>query len=213
MSMSENENARLAELYYYETQCFANGYKLIGGVDEAGRGPLVGPVSAACVILKKDFHIPGLNDSKKISERRREELFDIIIDQSLAYGIAMVDNNVIDEINILNATKKAMCDAVSQMNSTPDYLLTDHVKLEMLDIPQLPIVKGDSKSASIAAASILAKVTRDRYMRDMDKEYPVYGFSKNKGYGTKQHIDALKEHGPCPIHRKTFIRKLLGGAD
>ena len=207
--MTEEEKFRFSELYTYETECLSNGYKFIGGVDEAGRVPLVGPVSAACVILKENFYIPGLNDSKKISEKRREELFDIVIDQSLAYGIAMVDNNVIDEINILNATKKAMCNAISQMTPTPDFLLTDHVKLEMLNIPQLPLIKGDSKSASIAAASILAKVTRDRYMRDIDAEYPEYGFIKHKGYGTKQHMEALREHGPCPIHRKTFIKGIL----
>jgi len=209
IDMTEEEKFRFSELYTYETECLSNGYKFIGGVDEAGRVPLVGPVSAACVILKENFYIPGLNDSKKISEKRREELFDIVIDQSLAYGIAMVDNNVIDEINILNATKKAMCNAISQMTPTPDFLLTDHVKLEMLNIPQLPLIKGDSKSASIAAASILAKVTRDRYMRDIDAEYPEYGFIKHKGYGTKQHMEALREHGPCPIHRKTFIKGIL----
>ena len=203
------EKERLQSIFQYEIDYMNKGYKLIGGADEAGRGPFVGPVSAACVILKNDFYIPGLDDSKKIPENYREELYDMIIEQSLSYGIAMVDNNVIDEINILNATKKAMCDAIYQMKIKPDFLLLDYIDLSLINIPQLPLVKGDSKSASIAAASVLAKVTRDRYMREVDEEYPQYGFLKNKGYGTKYHIDALKENGPCPLHRKSFIKKYI----
>ena len=193
----------------FEQSIRSRGFRAVCGVDEAGRGPLVGPVAAACVILKNDFYIPGLDDSKKIPESYREELFDIIIDQAAAYGIAMADNAVIDEINILNATKKAMTEAINCITPAPDYLLTDFVELKDLKIPQLPLVKGDSKSASIAAASVLAKVTRDRYMREVDREYPQYGFLKNKGYGTKGHIDALFEFGPCPLHRKSFLKNIL----
>jgi len=205
----EEESKRLKELFIYEEEGFKSGYTRIGGVDEAGRGPFVGPVSAACVILKKDFYIPGLDDSKKISESYRDILYDMILDQAEAYGIAMADNNIIDEINILNATKQAMCNAIKQIDPQPDYLLTDYVKLSDLETPQLPLVKGDSKSASIAAASVLAKVTRDRYMKEVDSQYPQYGFLKNKGYGTKQHIEALLEHGPCPLHRRSFIKKYI----
>jgi len=204
----KSEKERLFSIYTYETEYMKKGYKLIGGADEAGRGPLVGPVSAACVILKNDFYIPGLDDSKKIPEKYREELYDVIIGQSISYGIAMIDNTIIDEINILNATKKAMCGAIEKMQVKPDFLLLDYIDLKILDIPQLPLVKGDSKSASIAAASVLAKVTRDRYMRKIDEEYPQYGFMKNKGYGTKQHYEALAKYGPCPLHRKTFIKNL-----
>lgn len=203
------ERIRLQEMYQYEVSCFQAGYRLVGGVDEAGRGPFVGPVSAACVILKQDFFLPGLNDSKKLSEPVREAMYEQILEQSVAYGVAMVDHQTIDEINILNATKLAMCQAISQLQPVPDYLLTDYVELPMLEIPQLPLIKGDSKSASIAAASVLAKVTRDRYMREAAEQYPEYGFLKNKGYGTKQHITALLEYGPCPIHRRSFIRKYL----
>lgn len=205
----DSEKERLKSMYVYEEEYKNKGFEFVGGTDEAGRGPFVGPVCAACVVLKEDFYIPGLNDSKKISEKYREELFDIICGQSVSYGIAMVDNLTIDEINILNATKKAMADAIELMEVRPDFLLTDFVQLNNVDIPQLPLVKGDSKSASIAAASVLAKVTRDRYMREADKLYPQYGFLKNKGYGTKQHIEALLEYGPCPLHRKTFIKKYI----
>ena len=207
------ERKRLEVIFTYETQLISEGYNCIGGVDEAGRGPFVGPVSAACVILKKDFYIPGLNDSKKINENYREELYDMIIEQATAYGIAMENNITIDEINILNATKKAMCAAVAAMKVTPDYLLTDFVKLDNLEIPQLPLVKGDMKSASIAAASILAKVTRDRYMREMAVCYPEYDFLSNKGYGTTKHIEALLKYGPCPLHRLSFIKKYITNKD
>lgn len=205
----EQEKIRLKELYAYELEAKAQGYSLIGGVDEAGRGPFVGPVCAACVILKEDFYIPGLNDSKKIKEADRERMYDQVIEQAVAYGVAMVDNQVIDEINILNATKEAVYQAMAQMKVQPDYLLTDYLKLERCDLPQLPLAKGDSKSASIAAASILAKVTRDRYMRQVAEQYPQYNFLKNKGYGTKEHIAALQTYGPCPLHRRTFIKKYV----
>lgn len=205
----EQEKIRLKTLYTYEAEAKAQGYLFIGGVDEAGRGPFVGPVCAACVILKEDFYIPVLNDSKKIKEADREQMYDQVIDQAVAYGVAMVDAHTIDKINILNATKEAAYQAMTHMEIQPDYLLTDYLKLEKCTLPQLPLAKGDSKSASIAAASILAKVTRDRYMRQVAQEYPQYGFLKNKGYGTKEHIRALQTYGPCPLHRMTFIQKYL----
>lgn len=205
----EEEKLRLEEMAEYERHFSNEGYEFIGGIDEAGRGPFVGPVVAACVILKKDAFIPGLNDSKKISETKRELLFDEIINQCVSFGIGQVDNKTIDEVNILNATKMAMRDAVNNMQVKPDFLLIDYVKFEKTTIPYLPIVKGDAKSVSIAAASILAKVTRDRQLRELSKEYPEYNFSKNKGYGTKEHIDALEQYGPCPLHRRTFIKKYI----
>lgn len=205
----EEEKLRLEKMSVYEEHYFNEGYELVGGMDEAGRGPFVGPVVAACVILKKDAFIPGLNDSKKLSEKRREELYDEIIKQSISYGIGEVDNETIDEINILSATKMAMGRAVSAMDIKPDFLLIDYVKFEKTSIPYLPLVKGDSVSVSIAAASILAKVTRDRQLVSLDEEYPQYSFAKNKGYGTKAHIEALEKYGPCPLHRKTFIKKYI----
>ena len=205
----ESEKNRLYEMCKYEREAEVRGYKLIGGIDEAGRGPFVGPVVAACVILKKDFFIPGLDDSKKISEQKREELYDEIIRQSVAYGIGMADYSIIDKINILNATRMAMMEAVNKMAIKPDYLLLDCMELKQMSIPQLSLVKGDSLSASIAAASILAKVTRDRLLREYAKLYPQYGFESNKGYGTREHIEALLKYGPCPIHRITFIKKYI----
>lgn len=205
----KTEKVRLAKMFQYEAEAEMNGYSLIGGIDEAGRGPFVGPVVAACVVLEKDFFIPGLNDSKKISESKREKLYNEIINQALDYGIGISDNNLIDKINILNATKRAMIEAVNNMKIKPDFLLIDCMELKQLDLPQLSIVKGDCKSASIAAASILAKVTRDRMLRDYAKIYPQYGFEKNKGYGTRQHIEALLKYGPCPIHRMSFIKKYI----
>ena len=185
------------------------GYKTIGGIDEAGRGPLVGPVVTACVILPDDSFIPRLNDSKKLSEKVREELYEQITREAIAYSVGMSDNLIIDEINILNATKKAMMEAYYNIPVKPDFVLTDAVKLEKLDVPSLPIIKGDAKSVSIAAASIIAKVTRDRMMREISELYPEYNFEKNKGYGTKEHIEALMKIGPCPLHRKTFIKNFI----
>ena len=192
---------------------FENKYKeflYIAGVDEAGRGPLAGPVVAAAVILPQDAFLPFLNDSKKVSEKRRDVLYDEIKDTAIAYGIGIVSNSVIDEINILQATYEAMREAVKSLSKTPDILLVDAVNIPDINIKQVGIVKGDAKSVNIAAASILAKVTRDRIMSEYDKIYPEYGFASNKGYGTALHIKALKEYGPCNIHRKTFIGNFIG---
>ena len=181
----------------------------ICGIDEAGRGPLAGPVVAAAAVLPKDCQIFYLNDSKKLSEKKRDLLFDEIKEKAVAYGIGIVSPQVIDEINILQATYEAMRQAISQLNVIPEILLNDAVTIPGVDIMQVPIVKGDAKSVSIAAASILAKVTRDRMMMEYDQIYPEYGFAKHKGYGTAAHIAALKEYGPCPIHRRTFIKKFV----
>lgn len=188
----------------------------IAGIDEAGRGPLAGPVVAACVILPRDFDVMGVDDSKKLSEKRREELFDKITAKALAYGVGIADNDVIDEINILQATKEAMKAALNEadqklMEKTGKgvgCVLLDAVELKDVNLPQSPIVKGDSKSLSIAAASIIAKVTRDRIMLDYHVQYPFYGFDKNKGYGTKIHYEGLYKHGVTPIHRRTFLKNL-----
>ncbi|MCD8369346.1 MAG: ribonuclease HII [Clostridiales bacterium] len=182
-------------------------YGRTGGVDEAGRGPLAGPVVTGAVILPEDCEILFLNDSKKLSEKRREELFDEIRDKAVAWNVGLVDYDVIDEINILQATYEAMRQAISGLTVRPDILLNDAVTIPGVDIPQVPIIKGDAKSVSIAAASILAKVTRDRLMIEYDRLYPEYGFAKHKGYGTAAHIAAIRTYGPCPIHRRTFIKK------
>ena len=188
----------------FERELLASGAKLIGGMDEAGRGPLAGPVVAAAVVMPLDDVIEGVDDSKKLTEKKRERLFDEIIKKAFAYKIVAVDEKVIDEINILNATKKAMTECVSGLSVRPDVVLVDAVKLS-LDVPTKAIIKGDALSYSIGAASILAKVYRDRLMQEYDAIYPWYGFAQNKGYGTKDHIDALKSVGPSPIHRRTFI--------
>ena len=205
--MKDKEIARLTELSKYEKEYHDKGFEYIAGIDEAGRGPLAGPVVAAAVILPKDCLIEGVNDSKKISEKKREKLYDEIIKNAIAWGVGVVDNNVIDEINILEATRKAMHEAIEGLQVRPDYILIDaEKKVNTNGIPYLPIIKGDALSISIAAASIVAKVTRDRMMREYDKIFPVYGFEKHKGYGTKAHVEAIKEHGICMIHRKTFLR-------
>ncbi len=178
----------------------------VGGMDEAGRGPLAGPVVCACCIMPLDSMIDGINDSKKVSEKNRERLFDEIISKALAYGVGIVEHDVIDEINILEATKLGMKRAFDGMTVKPEIMLIDAVKLE-LSVPSKSLIKGDAQSYNIAAASIIAKVTRDRIMREYDSLYPQYGFSKNKGYGTKVHTDAIGTIGSCPIHRRTFIRK------
>ena len=188
----------------FERELLASGARLIGGMDEAGRGPLAGPVVAAAVIMPLDDIIEGVDDSKKVSERNRERLFEEIIHRAIAYKICLADEKVIDEINILNATKKAMTECVQGLSVRPDIVLVDAVKLA-LEVPTKAIIKGDALSYSIAAASILAKVYRDRLMREYDLLYPAYGFAKHKGYGTKDHIDALRSVGPCPIHRRSFI--------
>ena len=193
-----------------ENELRKKGYQNICGVDEAGRGPLAGPVCAAAVILPEHCDIPGLNDSKKLSEKKREALYDVIIKKAVAYGIALVDNREIDRINILNATYRAMESAVGKLGVAADFAIIDGNRLpDRLQIPMQAVVKGDAKSVSIAAASILAKVTRDRLMLQMDEIYPVYGFAKHKGYGTKLHCEMLLKHGACEIHRQTFIQKIL----
>lgn len=199
----EKERARLEAMRRYERE-YAS-YGLICGIDEAGRGPLAGPVVAGAVILPEDCEILYLNDSKQLSEKRREELFDEIKEKAVAWGIGMASPARIDEINILQATYEAMRQAVNTLAPSPKLLLNDAVKIPGIDLPQVPIIKGDAKSLSIAAASVLAKVTRDRLMREYDKLMPEYGFAAHKGYGSAAHIEALKKYGPSPIHRRTFI--------
>lgn len=192
---------------------FENKYSDLGavaGIDEAGRGPLAGPVVAAAVILPKDIFLPFLNDSKKVTEKRRDVLFDQIKQEAIAYGIGIASNALIDDINILQATYEAMREAISKLNKTPDILLVDAVHIPGINIKQVGIVKGDAKSVNIAAASILAKVTRDRLMLEYDKIYPEYGFASNKGYGTAKHIEALKAYGACDIHRRSFVGNFVG---
>ena len=195
---------------FYENEARNNGYHVVCGVDEAGRGPLAGPVFAAAVILPQNLMIDGLNDSKKLSEKKREILYDKIKNLALTYAVAFATEHEIDEINILNATFLAMKRAVAKLNLKPDIVLVDGNKSPELEISTQTIVKGDSLSASIAAASILAKVERDRLMKNLSKKYPEYNFEKHKGYGTKMHIDLIKKYGPCEIPRKSFLKKILG---
>ena len=197
------ERERLKQMHFYEEKY--SQYRCICGIDEAGRGPLAGPVVAGAVILPKDCEILYLNDSKKLSAAKREELYDEIMEKAVAVGIGVVSQEMIDEINILQATYEAMRQAVSKLSVQPQLLLNDAVTIPGIQIPQVPIIKGDAKSVSIAAASIVAKVTRDRMMEEYDKVLPEYGFASNKGYGSAAHIEALKKYGPSPIHRKTFI--------
>lgn len=184
------------------------GVNLLGGIDEAGRGPLCGPVVCACCVMPYDEMIDGINDSKKVSEKKREELFEVIKNKAIAYSVSVVSPEEIDRINILNATKKGMSECVENIAVKPEFVLIDAVKLD-IPIATKPIIKGDATSYCIAAASILAKVTRDRIMRKYDKMYPEYGFAKNKGYGTKQHIEAIKKYGLCEIHRRTFVKNFI----
>ena len=183
--------------------------KYLAGVDEAGRGPLAGPVVAAAVIFNKRTNIKGVNDSKQLSEKKREELYDKIISSALAYSVRIVGHDTIDEINILNATMLAMKQAVESLNIKPDLVLVDGNRIFQSDIPVIPIIKGDAKSFSIAAASILAKVTRDRLMKNLANQYPVYLWEQNKGYPTKQHREIIKMSGPSPLHRKSFLKNIL----
>ena len=196
--------------YEYEKQAIAEGYTTVCGIDEAGRGPLCGPVCAAAVILPVDCEIEGINDSKKLSEKKREKLYDEIISKAVCYAVSMVPADVIDEITILQATFLAMRNAVSGLSVQPDIALIDGNQKPGLTIEERTIVKGDAKSISIAAASILAKVTRDRYMLEADTKYPEYKFAQHKGYGTKLHYEMLAEYGLCPEHRRTFLKKILG---
>lgn len=204
----EKELARMEAMKEFEREY--DGCSLICGVDEAGRGPLAGPVTAGAVILPKDCTILYLNDSKKLSEKRREELFLEIREKAVSYSVGIVGPERIDEINILQATYEAMRQAVSGLGVVPDLLLNDAVTIPELAIPQVPIIKGDAKSVSIAAASILAKVTRDHLMEEYDRQFPQYGFAKHKGYGTAAHVAAIREFGPCPIHRRSFLKNILG---
>ena len=242
----QKQLARLAEMKEPEQDLHRQGYRYIAGVDEVGRGPLAGPVVTAAVILPEDFDIPGIDDSKKLSEKRREELFDVITEKALAWGIGQADHEVIDEINILQATKRAMMEAIREADAmlrqrlekgeipagreedamlrqergekfgereedapgSIDYVLLDAVELPGLQVPQQAVIKGDAKVLAIAAASIVAKVWRDRMMVEYAKEFPFYAFEKNKGYGTKEHYASIREHGICPIHRKTFLKTI-----
>ena len=194
----------MENLYSYEESLLNEGITLIGGIDEVGRGPLAGPVVCAAVILKEDYENDKINDSKKLTEKKREALYDVIMGEALSVGIGISSEDVIDEINILQATKKAMTEAIKNLDIKPEHVLIDAVKLEDLDIPQTSIIKGDAKSISIAASSIIAKVTRDRMMIELDKKHPEYDFKNNKGYGTKKHIEAIRKYGIIKEHRKTF---------
>ena len=201
----------MSELWNFEHAAMEEGFSLICGVDEAGRGPLAGPGCAAAVILPPALELEGLNDSKKLSEKRREALYPLICEQALAYGIAFASEQEIDELNILQATFLAMRRAVGQLGQKPDLALVDgNREPDFGGIPVRTIIKGDSRSANIAAASILAKVTRDRFMLEQDAVYPQYGFAVHKGYGTQKHYAALREFGPCPIHRRSFLKKFYG---
>ncbi|MCH5212075.1 MAG: ribonuclease HII [Oscillospiraceae bacterium] len=202
----EEEAARIRSMKDFD---LSRGEGDIAGVDEAGRGPLAGPVFAAAVILHRDVIIEGINDSKKLSEKKRDELFDIIKEKAAAYSVCAVSEARIDDINILQATFQAMCGAVERLDIQPDYVLVDGNKSPGLSIAHETVVKGDSKSVSIAAASILAKVSRDRYMCRMAEKYPGYGFEKHKGYGTKAHYEAIEKLGICDIHRKSFLKNIL----
>ena len=198
------------DMWSIENSWFEKGIRVICGVDEAGRGPLAGPVCAAAVILPPNMEIPGLNDSKKLSDKKRRELYPIIKEQAIAYGIAFVDHEKIDEINVLQATYMAMGQAIAQLSVKPELALIDGNRAADFGVPTETVVHGDSLSASIAAASVLAKVSRDDYMLEMAKEYPQYGFEIHKGYGTKAHYAAITEHGTSPIHRMSFLKKFYG---
>lgn len=208
-TVKEEELERLKNMLLIEESLYDEGYEYICGVDEAGRGPLCGPVVAAAVILPKHGCIEGVNDSKKISEKKREKLYDDIMKGAIAVGIGISDVDVIEKVNILNATKIAMKKAVESLSIKPDYVLIDGNQKIDIDILQETVVSGDAKSESIASASIIAKVTRDRMLRKFDEMYPEYGFAKHKGYGTKAHIEAIKKYGLTPIHRKSFCTKFI----
>ena len=211
----EQLKEKLLQMKRYENTLYEKGFSFIAGVDEVGRGPLAGPVVAVCVVLPKDFSVLGIDDSKKVPEKKREDLYLEIMKYALAFGVGIVDNNKIDEINILEATKLAMKIAINEANSKLEggieHILIDALTLKNVEIPQTGIIKGDTKSVSIAAASIVAKVIRDKIMRDFHLEYPFYAFDRNKGYGTLLHYEGLKKSGYCKIHRKTFIKQYLTG--
>ena len=197
------------DLLKYEKELYAKGYKLIAGCDEAGRGPLCGPVVAAAVILPKDYFIEGLTDSKKLTEKKRERFFEIIMNEAVSVGVSIIDNKIIDEINILEASRLAMNEAVSKLKVKPDFIITDAMDLHKENV--LPIIKGDAKSITIAAASVIAKVTRDHIMYDLDKKYPLYELGKHKGYPTKRHIELMEKYGVLDFYRKSYkpVRDIL----
>ena len=208
--MKEKELLRLNEMKKMEEELYEKGIELIGGIDEAGRGPLAGPVVVACVVMPKDSMIEGVNDSKKISEKKRERLYDEIIANAISYEVGIIDQKTIDDINILNATKLGLTTAVKGLTVKPEIILVDALtNIDTCGIKYQSIIKGDAKCYSIACASIIAKVTRDRIMRKWDEVFPAYGFAKHKGYGTAEHRKILKEIGPCMLHRKTFIKNLI----
>lgn len=208
--MKEKEQERLEKLKDIEKDLYVKGFAKICGIDEAGRGPLAGPVVVAAVIMPEDSFIEGINDSKKVSEKKREKLYDEITQNAVAWGVGIIDEKEIDNINILNATKKGLTTALKQLSEKPDIILVDALTgIDTLGISYQSIIKGDAKSYSIASASIIAKVTRDRIMRQWDEVYPEYGFQKHKGYGTKAHIEVIKNIGICPIHRKTFVKNFI----
>lgn len=212
--MKESEIERLKRLKQYEDNLRKEGYNLICGADEAGRGPLAGPVSVCAIIMKSDSQLEWVNDSKKVTERRREILYDKIIEDSVAWSVQLISQQEIDEINILEATKKgltlAIKDVIEQLGKKPDIMIVDALReIDTCGVTYQSIIKGDANCYTISCASILAKVTRDRVMREWDELYPQYGFAHNKGYGTANHITAIKKYGPCPLHRKTFIKNFL----
>ena len=218
--MKEKEFERLKEIKKIEEELYLQGVTSIAGIDEAGRGPLAGPVVVACVVMPRDSMIEGVNDSKKVSEKKREKLYDQIIEASIAYGVGIISQTEIDRINILNATKEGLTTAIKEMEKNlqerkrgfdkPEIILVDALtKIDTDHIPYRSIIKGDAKSYSIAAASIIAKVTRDGIMRQWDEVYPMYGFAQHKGYGTAAHISAIKEYGLCPLHRRSFVKNIV----
>ncbi|MCI8384119.1 MAG: ribonuclease HII [Clostridia bacterium] len=208
--MKEKEEQRLIQLKEIEKDLYQKGFQKIGGIDEAGRGPLAGPVVVAGVIMPPDSMIEGVNDSKKVSEKKREKLYDLILEEAISYSVAIIGQDVIDEINILNATKQGVTKVIEELEEKPDLLLVDALnQIDTKGISYQSIIKGDAKCYNIAAASILAKVTRDRIMRQWDEIYPQYGFAGHKGYGTAKHIQAIKEYGLCPIHRRSFTKNFI----
>lgn len=208
--MKEKEEQRLRLLKEYEEKLHKKGMEYVCGIDEAGRGPLAGPVVVAAVIMPKESFIEGVNDSKKVSEKRREKIYEQITSEAIAWSVGIIDQKEIDEINILNATKKGLTKCIQELSVKPNIILVDALEhINTLGIPYTPIIKGDAKIYSIAAASIIAKVTRDRIMREWDEVYPQYEFAQNKGYGTAKHIAAIKEYGICNLHRRTFVKNFI----
>ena len=208
--MKEKEEERLKQLKQIEEEIYNTGVETICGIDEAGRGPLAGPVVVAAVIMPRDSFIEGVNDSKKVSEKKRELLYDLITKEAIAWGVGIIDQKEIDRINILNATQEGLTTAIKNLEVKPDRIIVDALKgIDTLGIPYTYIIKGDAKCYSIAAASIIAKVTRDRIMRQWDEIYPQYGFEKHKGYGTAMHMQAIREYGLCPLHRRSFTKNII----